>query len=82
MEDNERTLQEVTLETCPTNSKGLEALLETNDRDFFKGLRVFKLETQPGKNPEMIREGGKVTSTFLRMVSPAFLASGLVQDAY
>lgn len=40
--------------------KSLEVLLEINDRHLFKGLRVWKLETQPGKNPTVPKKREKL----------------------
>lgn len=37
----------------------MEALLEINDGDLFKGLRVCKLEIQLGKNPEVCQRREK-----------------------
>lgn len=53
-----------------------------SDKGLFKGLRV----CTPEKNDKAISSVPKkkrvliVKSTFLRRISPAFLASGLVQD--
>lgn len=41
------------LTVLSNSKKSLETLLEINDRDLFKDLRAYKLETQAGKNPEV-----------------------------
>lgn len=64
--------------------KSLEAWLETNYKYLFQGLRVFKLGIQLGKTSKMFRRKKNcvliVQSAFLVIISPAFLALGLVQD--
>lgn len=67
--------------------KSLEALIEINDRELFKSFRVCKLETRLCKNQEVFQRRKKVKSstaknTFLKKISPAFLALGFVQDDY
>lgn len=55
------------------------------NRDLFKGLGVCKQGTQLDKTPEIYKENLKVLivkSTFLKIISPAFLALGLVQDGF
>lgn len=60
--------------------------IELNDKVLFKGLKpITILETLPGtthRSKEKKKRLGvfMVKSTFLRRISPAFLASGLVQD--
>lgn len=57
--------------------KSLEAWLEINDNNLFKG----QTPRSVSKKKEKLRVL-RVKSTFLRMISPAFLALGLVQDSY
>lgn len=54
-------------------------------KDLFKGLRVYNPETQGGNTQSVLKKEEKlriliVKSTFLGRISPAFLASALVQD--
>ena len=68
--------------------KGLEALLEINDRDLFKDLRNLQTRNVARQNPRSVpKEKEKlkapiVKRTFLRMNSPAFAAPGLVRHVY
>ena len=60
-------------------------LLEIYKRDLFKALGLCKQGTQVGKNQTCSKEERKifiVKSTLLRIISPAFLALGLVQNRY
>lgn len=43
------------IESVGQLKKSLEALLEINDQDLSKGLRVFKLQTQLGKTLEVLQ---------------------------
>lgn len=48
---------------CQMNSKNLEALIEINDRDLFKGLGICKLGTQ-GETQQCSKEERKVRSSY------------------
>lgn len=53
--------------------KSMEALLEINDQDSFKVLRIGKLETARQKMQKCSEEERKVVKNiFLRTISPAF----------
>ena len=68
------------------NSKGVWGVwLQIKAKDLFVGLWVCKLGTQRGHTqsvPEKKEKLGVLTvkSTFLKRISPEFLASGLVHD--
>lgn len=59
-----------------------------NYKDLFRGLEVYKLETQVSKNPRsVLKKKGKLKVfiaeiMFLRIIGPALLVPGLVQDVY
>ena len=65
------------------NSKRVWRLwLEINDKDLFKALGVCKPETHLSDTQSVLRKEEKlrvltVKSTFVRRISPEFLASGL-----
>lgn len=47
--------------------KNLKALLEVNDRNLFKGLKICKLETYPGQIPEVFQiKKNKVKTSYIR----------------
>lgn len=60
----------------------MDTLLEINDKDLFKGLRVCKLKTPPSdtqsfpKKKETVRVL-RMNNIFLRRIRPALSASGL-----
>lgn len=62
--------------------KNLKALLEVNDRNLFKGLKICKLETYPGQIPEVFQIKKiklkllTLESTFVRIIIPAVLVLG------
>lgn len=63
--------------------KSLHLWLQIKDRDY---LRVFELEPQTGKTPEISKKKEKlrvltVKSAFLRSICPVFLAYELARDS-
>lgn len=53
--------------------------LEINDKHLFQGLRVCQLKTQLGHTQSVPKKNEKLSS-FLRRISPTFLAFGWVPD--